>query len=135
MAETLGEALLILRTDDRGLESGIERTAPKARNLGRTLDATSGSSTQLAQAMSEAGNSATRLGNEQAKVTTVSGAQRAGMQQLGMQINDVATMYTLGARPMQIWASQSGQVFQAVQMMTGGTRRLASILGGPWGHA
>lgn len=135
MAETLGEALLILRTDDRGLESGIERTEPKARNLGRTLDATSGSSTKLAQAMSEAGNSATRLGNEQAKVTTVSGAQRAGMQQLGMQINDVATMYTLGARPMQIWASQSGQVFQAVQMMTGGTSRLASFLGGPWGLA
>ena len=68
-------------------------------------------------------------------VTQVAGQQRAGFQQLSFQLNDVATMYALGARPMQIFASQSGQVIQAVQMMTGGTSRLAMFLGGPWGLA
>jgi len=68
-------------------------------------------------------------------LTKVSGAQRAGMQQLSYQLNDVATMYALGARPMQIFASQSGQVFQATQMLLGGTSKFAAFLGGPWGIA
>lgn len=69
------------------------------------------------------------------QVTAVTGAQRAGMQQLSMQLGDVSTMYALGAKPMQIFASQSGQVLQAVQLMTGGTSKLAAFLGGPWGLA
>jgi hypothetical protein len=68
-------------------------------------------------------------------VTQMAGAQRQGMQQLSFQLNDIATMYALGARPMQIFASQSGQVIQSIQMMTGGTSRLAAFLGGPWGLA
>lgn len=135
MSEALGEALLYLRTDDRGLDAGITQAKGKSEGLGRTFDDTSGKAANLGKAMDGAGTSAARFGAEQAKVTVVSGAQRAGMQQLGMQINDVATMYSLGARPMQIWASQSGQVFQAVQLMTGGTSRLGAFLGGPWGLA
>ncbi len=67
--------------------------------------------------------------------TMVAGQQRAGLQQLSFQLNDISTMFALGARPMQIFASQAGQVIQAVQMMTGGTSRLAGFLGGPWGLA
>jgi hypothetical protein len=63
------------------------------------------------------------------------GTTRMGLQQLSFQLNDVATMWALGARPMQIFASQSGQVIQAVQMMSGGTSKLAGFLGGPWGLA
>ena len=62
-------------------------------------------------------------------------ANRMGLQQLSFQLNDVATMWALGARPMQIFASQSGQVIQAVQLMSGGTSKLAGFLGGPWGLA
>lgn len=67
--------------------------------------------------------------------TTSTGQQRQGLQQLSFQLNDVATMFALGARPQQIFASQSGQIIQAVQLMTGGTSRLAAFLGGPWGIA
>jgi hypothetical protein len=63
------------------------------------------------------------------------GAQRIGMQQLSFQLNDVATMYAMGARPMQIFASQSGQVVQAVSMMTGGTSKFANFMMGPWSTA
>lgn len=87
----------------------------------RELDKTASRSTALVQA----GRT----------VTQMTGAQRAGMQQLSFQLNDVATMYALGARPMQIFASQAGQVTQAIQMVTGGTSRLAAFLGGPWGLA
>jgi hypothetical protein len=68
-------------------------------------------------------------------VTTATGSQRAGMQQLGYQLGDVATMYSLGAKPAQIFASQIGQITQAVQLMSNGTSKFASFLGGPWGIA
>ena len=60
-------------------------------------------------------------------------AQRAGSQQLAMQLGDVATMYSLGARPMQIFASQGMQVVQAFGLMQGGAKGLIGFLGSPWG--
>jgi len=139
MAETLGDAVLSLRTDDAQFQSGVNRAEGRARQLGGTLDKTSGSTSKLAGQMTKAGQSARGMGDgfqkAGANVVRSAGAQRAGMQQLSFQLNDVATMYALGARPMQIFASQSGQVIQAVQMMTGGTSKLAAFLGGPWGMA
>jgi regulator of replication initiation timing len=75
---------------------------------------------------------ASRSAQEQANIT---GMQRIGLQQLGFQLGDVATMYALGARPSQIFASQIGQVTQAVMLLSGGTSKLAAFLGGPWGIA
>lgn len=69
------------------------------------------------------------------QVNQSSGQVRAGMQQLSFQLNDVATMFALGAKPMQIFASQAGQIIQSVQVMSGGTSKLAAFLGGPWGAA
>jgi hypothetical protein len=139
MAERLGEALLDLRTNDAGFSSGVEQAKGKAQQLGAQLDRTSGSSAKLATEMVATGRSAQQLGAgfERAgqQVTAAAGAQRAGMQQLSFQIGDIATMYSLGARPAQIFASQIGQVTQAVQMMSGGTSRAAAFLGGPWGIA
>lgn len=66
-------------------------------------------------------------------VTASAGAQRAGMQQLTMQIGDMATMYSLGAKPMQIFASQGAQIIGALQLMSGGASKFAMFMGGPWG--
>lgn len=70
----------------------------------------------------------------------VTGAQRIGLQQLGFQLGDVATMYSLGARPAQIFASQIGQVSQALMLMGGDSGggmlgKVGRFLGGPWGIA
>ncbi|MCX9146623.1 phage tail length tape measure family protein [Erythrobacter sp. WG] len=139
MAEKLGEALLDLRTNDAGFTQGVTRAEGQANRLGQTLDKTKGSSAQLATEMTRTGQSAQQMsaGFEHAGQRVVQSAnqQRAGMQQLSFQLNDMATMFALGARPMQIFASQSGQVIQSVQMMMGGTSRLAAFLGGPWGIA
>lgn len=137
MAETLGDAVLVLRTDDRGLNSGIDQAEAKSRGLGKTLDATSGSATRMGGALVEAGAKAGSAANVIAaasnKVTTATGAQRAGTQQLIMNLNDMTTMWSMGARPAQIFSSQIGQVTQAVQLMSGGTSKLAAFMGGPWG--
>ncbi len=139
MAERLGEALLDLRTNDAAFNSGIQQAEGRAQKLGQTLDKTSGSSAKLATEMVTTGRSAAQMGAgfDQAgqQVVASAGAQRQGMQQLSFQIGDIATMYSLGARPAQIFASQIGQVTQAVQMMSGGTSRAAAFLGGPWGIA
>lgn len=68
-------------------------------------------------------------------VTRSTNAQRAGMQQLSFQLNDVATMYAMGARPAQIFASQIGQVTQAIGLMSNSSKGLIGFLGGPWGMA
>ncbi|MBA4087066.1 MAG: hypothetical protein C0491_04595 [Novosphingobium sp.] len=90
---------------------------------------------RLQAAMDRAGVSAKGLAGANDNLTRATGAQRQGMQQLGYQLGDIATMYALGAKPAQIFASQIGQITQAVQLMSGGTSRLAAFLGGPWGIA
>ncbi|MBN9504916.1 MAG: phage tail length tape measure family protein [Altererythrobacter sp.] len=67
------------------------------------------------------------------RATVSAGQQRAGMQQLSFQIGDVATMFSMGARPMQIFASQGTQVVQAISMIRGESGGLIGFLSGPWG--
>lgn len=73
MPETLGEAILILRTDDRGLDSGIDKAKPKAEALGRSLDVTTGSAAKLAKTMAEASGEAAQLGDSQSKLAQTAG--------------------------------------------------------------
>lgn len=90
---------------------------------------------RLQGALNRAGASMQQLGAHNDNLTAKSGAARQGMMQLGYQIGDAATMFSLGSNASQIFASQLGQTVQAVQLMTGGTSRLAAFLGGPWGIA
>lgn len=90
---------------------------------------------KLQLAMQRAGVTAQTFGAANDNLTGKSAAARQGMLQLGYQIGDAATMFSLGANTSQIFASQLGQTVQAVQLMTGGTSRLAAFLGGPWGIA
>ncbi|MBV1918999.1 MAG: hypothetical protein KUG65_13190 [Sphingomonadaceae bacterium] len=107
--------------EQRLLASGIDTTG---KEWERASVALGGMSAKQAQAAASG-----RM------VVASTGAQKAGMQQLSYQLGDVSTMFALGARPMQIFASQSGQVVQAVQLMMGGTSKVATFLGGPWGMA
>lgn len=139
MSEQLGEAVLVLRTDDTRLEPGMRKAKAGADSVGAAFDKTRGKAAQLAPELTKTGNAAAGAGAQFAKagqqVNTSAGAQRAGMQQLGAQLGDMATMYSLGARPMQIFASQIGQVTGAMQLALGGTSKFAAFLTGPWGIA
>lgn len=76
-----------------------------------------------------------RLEVIQRRGTASHGQYRAGMQQLGFQINDVATQLASGTSATQVFAQQSGQVVQSIQLMSGGASRFATFMGGPWGIA
>lgn len=52
------------------------------------------------------------------------------LTQLSFQINDVATMAAMGAPPLQIFASQAGQIFQIAQQAEGGLKGFAGEIGG-----
>ncbi len=116
-----GSAAAQLRMQSQSAAQGADKLASSARVAG--------------QAASEMARDAQQASVRMNAVTTSAGAQRAGLQQLSYQLGDVATMFAMGARPMQIFASQGSQVIQAVSLMAGGTSRLAAFLGGPWGTA
>lgn len=69
------------------------------------------------------------------RVGGASGGVRAGMQQLSFQLGDVAQGFALGTRPMTIFAQQSGQVVQSLQLMSNGGKGFLALLAGPWGIA
>lgn len=71
--------------------------------------------------------------NAQGNSTISAGQQRAAMQQLGFQLGDVAQGFASGISPMQIFAQQSGQVIQALQLMTNKTTGFLGFLARPWG--
>ena len=51
------------------------------------------------------------------------------LTQLSFQLNDVATMAAMGAKPMQIFASQAGQILQIAQTAEGGVKGFAGQVG------
>lgn len=110
-----------LAIEEQAAANAARVQADAAEELQRTLNAT--------------GLASQRFGAANDNVTRASAAQRQGLQQLGYQLGDVATMWTLGAKPAQIFGSQIGQITQAIQLMAGGTSRFAAFLGGPWGIA
>lgn len=87
------------------------------------------------QGMRRAAGVGTQFEQGMRRATAVSGQYRAGMQQLGFQINDVAQQLAMGTRATTIFAQQSSQFVQAIQLMSGGTSRFAAFMGGPWGIA
>lgn len=71
----------------------------------------------------------------QRRSTSISGQARAGYQQLSFQLNDVAVQYAAGTAATVIFAQQSSQVIQALQMISGEGNKVTQFLGGAWGVA
>ncbi|CAD7336111.1 TIGR02594 family protein [Sphingomonadales bacterium 58] len=74
-------------------------------------------------------------GAAQRRTVAVSGEARAGYQQLSFQLGDIATQYAAGTSASIIFAQQSGQVIQAISLISGESKGLIGFLGGPWGIA
>lgn len=75
------------------------------------------------------------LAGAQQRGKAISGEARAGYQQLSYQLGDISMQYSLGTSASIIFAQQSGQVIQALQMIGGEGNKVLSILGGGWGIA
>ncbi|MFA9205026.1 MAG: peptidoglycan DD-metalloendopeptidase family protein, partial [Bacteroidia bacterium] len=67
--------------------------------------------------------------------SAAAGSYRMGMQQLGFQVNDVATQLASGTRIATVFAQQSGQIIQSIQLMSSSAGGFASFMAGPWGVA
>ncbi|OQW33938.1 MAG: hypothetical protein A4E20_11965 [Nitrospira sp. SG-bin2] len=78
---------------------------------------------------------AVRAHNALQQVGASAGQQRAGLQVLSYQINDVATQFAMGTNPMMIFAQQGSQVVQAIALMRGSVGGFIGFLAGPWGAA
>lgn len=82
-----------------------------------------------------AGGAQQRYAAQQAKLANDNGRVRAGFTQLSFQIGDVSQQMALGVDNSRIFAQQSGQVIQALQVMGGEGNKFLRFLGGPWGIA
>ncbi|GLT00133.1 hypothetical protein GCM10007897_15170 [Sphingobium jiangsuense] len=74
-----------------------------------------------------------RLRDVERSFGSVGGAtarNRQSMINFGMQLNDIGTMAALNAPPMQIFASQAGQIFQIFQQAEGGAAGFSKQLAG-----
>lgn len=89
----------------------------------------------IGQAQRNMANAAKSIQASGRQINTTTGSMKSGMQQLGFQLNDIATQWASGTRPMQIFAQQSGQVGQAISLMSAGAGRFGAFMGGPWGVA
>lgn len=67
--------------------------------------------------------------------TEVTAQKRAALQQLGFQVNDVATQFASGTPVIQIFGQQVGQVSQAIGLMNTSSKGFAAFMAGPWGVA
>jgi hypothetical protein len=89
----------------------------------------------LSAAAGERKDAAGRGDRRGTRNTAMRGQMRMGMQQLGFQMNDVASQMAMGTRASVIFAQQSAQVVQALQLMGGEGNAFLKFLGGPWGIA
>ncbi len=71
--------------------------------------------------------------NQRLGVST--GQRRIGMQQLSFQAGDVAQQLAVGTSAAIVFAQQSGQVIQALQLMGGEGNKFLRFLGSGWGVA
>lgn len=119
-AEKSGEGMV------RQLTRQIEvfgKTSSEVRQMRAELlaiDADSRGLTELAARIRVASAEMDRLEASTGGVGVMAGRGRGSMMQFGMQLNDIGTMAALGAPPMQIFASQIGQIIQVAQMAEGG---------------
>lgn len=104
--------------------------------LRRNLAAAEGSLGQFENRANQTDERVNRAFARMGQGTTASAGQmKAGMQQLSFQLNDVATQFASGTKPMVIFAQQGSQVLQAVQMMAGESKGFIGFMAGPWGMA
>lgn len=109
------------------------------RELNRFTTASASSGQQIVRAY---GNQVDKVAGQtreliavQNAATAAAGRQRAGYQQLGFQISDIASQAAVGTNAFVIFAQQGNQVAFALSQFGGQLGRVAGFLTGPWGAA
>ncbi|MBZ6377386.1 hypothetical protein B5C34_05195 [Pacificimonas flava] len=134
-AQELGRSTEAATRSQRDLSEAARATAGAVGALDASIDQSSlsmGEQARLAKSLEQAFRGVMVPQN---RVTQSAGQQRAMMQNLSFQIQDVSQQFALGVSPMTIFAQQGGQVAYAMQGLGGGLGRVAAFLSGPFGAA
>ncbi len=145
-----------IETDSGDTDRELDKTAAKVANVGKAAegatrgtsqlksetDALAGAQGRAAQSSKKQEAAVEQVTGAMARNTKQAGAQRAGYQQLGFQVQDTFQQFALGVNPLVILAQQGGQTASAIALMGAGAEgtqnkfiRFATFLSGPWGAA
>jgi len=127
-------------TDIARLGIQVDTNAAKARDDLKGLAAASKDAERAASGTSSAFQAAANSGSQFARaaqssvqandrLTTSLRGQRAALQNLSFQINDIATSLASGSSPFQVLAQQGGQVMQVWQQSPGVFGQAATAVG------
>jgi murein DD-endopeptidase MepM/ murein hydrolase activator NlpD len=133
MAEYVDRVVTELIADTSNYDVKI---ATSERTFQRAMQSTERAASQTEQSASRAlttiASNAARTAMEADRSTR---QMRAGFQQLSFQLGDIAQQLALGVPYGTIFAQQSGQVVQAIQVMGGEANAFTRFMVGPWGIA
>ncbi len=142
MDSMIAKLRVALQLDSAAFESGTNRAAQEVNALGINMQAARSRMNAFSEGLIISGSNAQRMSSQMRAVNDNAGLMRAGLQNAGFQLQDMAVQFASGQRAGTILAQQlpqlSGaiaQIAQASGQTSGVVGRLASFLGGPWGVA
>lgn len=142
MDSMIAKLRVALQLDSAAFESGTNRAAQEVNALGINMQAARSRMNAFSEGLIISGGNAQRMSSQMRAVNDNAGLMRAGLQNAGFQLQDMAVQFASGQRAGTILAQQlpqlSGaiaQIAQASGQTSGVVGRLASFLGGPWGVA
>jgi hypothetical protein len=108
------------------------KVATAQRDLNRLARSVQQDAAGMGKSLSDVEASGQRMAKS---LGSISNRTRSGFTQLSFQIGDVSQGLAMGTKASTIFAQQSGQVIQALQIMGGEGNKFLRFLGGPWGLA
>lgn len=142
MDNILGRLRVAMQVDSAAFETGMDRSAARVNTLGLNMGLARQRMAAFSQSMDQTGNSARNVGDKVAVAADKTGQMRAGVTNLGYQLQDITASFASGGKAATIFAQQSGQLFSAlgeIAQASGKTSGilggLAGFMGGPWGVA
>ena len=136
MATDLASLMVKVDSTQAGKAAGdLDKLTAAGKRVEGEMRSTAAAADKMGTSVKGASAAAAEMAREAQRAAASTGAQRAGMQQLGFQMQDFAVQVAGGTSATRAFAMQMPQAIGAVQLMAGTTGRLGSFLGGPWGIA
>lgn len=142
MDSMIAKLRVALQLDSAAFESGTNRATQQVNALGINMSAARARMNAFSEGLIVSGNTAERMSGQLRAVNDNSGQLKAGMQNLGFQLQDIAVQFASGQRAGTIFAQQLPQVSGAISQIASATGKttgvigaLASFMSGPWGVA
>lgn len=142
MSNLVGQLRISLGLDSAAFDAGVRQAKGSVNALGVDMTAAAQRMSNFANGLYTSGEAAQRMGGQLRGANDNSGQLKAGMQNLGFQLQDIAVQFASGQRAGTIFAQQLPQVAGAMTQIAQATGKTSGLLGslagfmsGPWGVA